>query len=75
MIQLFRGPRSHEKIETQMFYTPIEAKYVRFLPSNWRNSIAVRISLLGCPVTTTTLGNEIHSTIKPITKRNNILFA
>uniref|UniRef100_A0A481MQJ2 Hemolectin n=1 Tax=Nipponaphis monzeni TaxID=196483 RepID=A0A481MQJ2_9HEMI len=63
--EVFRGPRSHDKIETQMFFTPIEAVYIRFLPSTWRNNIALRVALLGCPVSVTSLSSEIYSTINP----------
>lgn len=72
LIQVFRGPQSHEKTETQMFYAPIEAKYVRLLPLTWRNSIAVRVALLGCPITTTTLSNADYSTVKPTIQRKTI---
>lgn len=57
----------------QIFFTPIEAMYVRLIPTTWRNGIALRIALLGCPVTSTTLGYELQSTTKPIVKRNYIM--
>lgn len=53
-----------------MFFTPYEAKFVRFIPMTWRNNIGLRVSILGCPVTTTTLGYEFQSTVKSIVKRN-----
>jgi len=47
--------------------------YVRLIPMTWRNGIAVRLALLGCPVTSTTLGHELlHSTAKPTIKRDYI---
>lgn len=70
LLQIFRGPSFHNKIETQMFFTPYEAKFVRFIPMTWRNNIGLRVSILGCPVTTTTLGYEFQSTVKSIVKRN-----
>lgn len=71
-VQIFRGPHSHDKTETQMFFTPIEAVYVRLIPSTWHNNIAIRVALLGCPVLVTTLSNEMYSTINPTIKRNRV---
>lgn len=70
---MFRGPYSHNVIEKQIFFTPVEAKYVRLIPMTWRNNIAMRVALLGCPIISTTLGYETHSTIKPSNKCNYIL--
>jgi hypothetical protein len=70
---VFRGPHSHNIVEKQIFFTPIEAKYVRIIPMTWRNNISMRVALLGCPVTSTTIGYEIQSTIKPSNKCNYIL--
>lgn len=53
-----------------MFFAPIEAKYVRIKPRSWRNNIAIRVALLGCPVTSTTTGYELHSTNQPTIKCN-----
>lgn len=70
---MFRGPYSHNLVERQIFFTPIEAKYIRIIPMTWRNNIAMRVGLLGCPIASTTLGYEIQSTIKPSNKCNSIL--
>lgn len=66
--EVFRGPYSHNLVERQIFFTPIEAKYIRIIPMTWRNNIAMRVGLLGCPIASTTLGYEIQSTIKPSNK-------
>lgn len=44
--------------------------YVRLIPTTWRNNIALRVALLGCPVTFTTLGYDLHSTTISTVKRN-----
>lgn len=56
-----------------MFFMPIEARYIQIIPTKWRNEIAIRVSLLGCPITTTTLANEISTTLKTTVERNFIL--
>ncbi|VVC41699.1 Hypothetical protein CINCED_3A025143 [Cinara cedri] len=66
--EIFRGPHSHDLMDTQIFYTPVEATYIRFIPMSWRNQIALRVAILGCPITSTTidLSTTIQPTVKPV---------
>jgi len=58
-----------------MFFAPVEATYVRLMPTTWRNDIAVRVALLGCPVTTTTPhGHQLHSTVQPTVVPRNYYY-
>lgn len=56
-----------------MFFTPVEARYVQIVPLSWQNAISVRVALLGCPIMSTTLVNELHTSIKTTITRNFIL--
>lgn len=49
--RLFRGPLEHDAIKKNLFYAPVEARYIRLEPQTWKHAIALRFELLGCNVT------------------------
>ena len=46
--QVFEGSWDRDTPVTHVFYTSVEAQYVRILPQEWHNHISVRFELLGC---------------------------
>ncbi|XP_050525527.1 hemocytin [Daktulosphaira vitifoliae] len=62
--KIFRGPYDHKVKEKQIFFLPIEARYIRIIPKSWHNEIAIKISLLGCPIKSTTLEFTTYTTVR-----------
>lgn len=46
--QIFSGSVDSNKAVKNVFYKPVEAKFVRIYPLSWEQSIALRVELLGC---------------------------
>ena len=46
--QIFEGSWDRETRATHIFYTSVEAQYVRILPQEWHNHISIRFELMGC---------------------------
>ena len=46
--QVFEGSWDTDTPVTHVFYTSVEAHYVRILPQEWHNHIGIRFELLGC---------------------------
>ncbi|CAH1404838.1 unnamed protein product [Nezara viridula] len=66
--KLFYGNKDNTNIKTNIFLMPIRARYIRIVPFEWHNSIALRAQMLGCyepyPILTTT-------TLPPTTVRED----
>ena len=52
---MFRGPLEHDAVKRNMFYAPIEARYIRLEPQTWKHAISLRFELFGCNVTSEAL--------------------
>ncbi|KAK7066927.1 Mucin-5B [Halocaridina rubra] len=50
--KVFQGPVSASQSLLQLFAVPIEAQFVKILPSAWAKGIAVRVEVLGCELPT-----------------------
>lgn len=46
-VQEYQGNTDSESVVTNQFRTPVEARYVRFLPVAWSSSIAMRVEVFG----------------------------
>ena len=46
--QVFEGSWDRDTPVTHVFYTSVEAQYVRILPQEWHTHISIRFELLGC---------------------------
>ena len=46
--QIFEGNWDRETRVTHIFYTSVDAQYVRILPQEWYNHISIRFELMGC---------------------------
>ncbi|KAK4300982.1 hypothetical protein Pmani_026854 [Petrolisthes manimaculis] len=44
----FRGNRDGNSVVTNLFDTPIIARYIRIKPTRWRDRISMRLELYGC---------------------------
>lgn len=47
---MFRGPLEHDAVKKNMFYAPIEARYIRLEPQTWKHAISLRFELLSCSI-------------------------
>ena len=45
--QVFKGNRDNNSVVINSLPNPIKAKYVRFIPQSWKNSIALRVEVYG----------------------------
>ena len=50
--QIFAGNNDQDSVVTHMFGCPILARCVRINPLEWKDKIALRFDLLGCPANT-----------------------
>ncbi|XP_076471901.1 lactadherin-like isoform X2 [Babylonia areolata] len=49
--KLFGGNSDKDTERTHFLNSPFVARYVRFIPVEWRKKISMRVGLLGCPFT------------------------
>ena len=45
--QVFKGNRNNNSVVINSIPNPVEARYVRFIPQSWKNSIALRVEVYG----------------------------
>ncbi|KAL8624788.1 hypothetical protein ACOMHN_002481 [Nucella lapillus] len=57
---LFGGNSDKEADRTHFLNSPFVARYVRFIPVEWRKKISMRVGLLGCPFTVLCLLNRAN---------------
>lgn len=48
VLQEFLGNYDGETVHTNYFDKPIHARYLRIYPTQWHNSVALRLEVLGC---------------------------
>ena len=46
-LQVFKGNRDNNSVVINSLPNPIKARYVRFIPQSWKNSIALRVEVYG----------------------------
>lgn len=46
-LQVFRGNRDNNTVVINSIKNPVEARFVRFIPQSWKNSIAMRVEVYG----------------------------
>ena len=45
--QVFKGNRDNNSVAINSISNPVEARFVRFIPQTWKNSIAMRVEVYG----------------------------
>lgn len=51
LLQIFSGNFDSSTPVTYYFTSPLHAQYLRILPQTWQGKIALRVEVIGCPVT------------------------
>ena len=46
-LQVFKGNRDNNSVVINSITNPTEARFVRFIPQSWKNSIAMRVEVYG----------------------------
>jgi len=46
-VKVFRGNRDNNSVVINSISNPVEARFVRFIPKSWKNSIAMRVEVYG----------------------------
>lgn len=47
VVKVFKGNRDNNSVIINSIANPVEAKFVRFMPQSWKNSIALRVEVYG----------------------------
>ena len=45
--QVFKGNKNNNSVVINSISNPVEARFVRFIPQTWKNSIAMRMEVYG----------------------------
>ena len=45
--QVFKGNKNNNSVVINSILNPVEARFVRFIPQTWKNSIAIRVEVYG----------------------------
>lgn len=45
--QVFKGNRNNNSVVINSISNPVQARFVRFVPQTWKNSIAMRVEVYG----------------------------
>nr|XP_045582104.1 hemocytin-like isoform X3 [Procambarus clarkii] len=52
--KILRGPASASELRKEIFKEPVEARYIKLIPVDWAEGIALRFELIGCSEVTPT---------------------